>query len=273
MADVSGVKAQTLARMALASGGERLASAAIMREWQNLAGQPFLDEIRDAVGGHMFTGTNTGATFVYDPVTRKYAVTVTGGGGGAGALGGLSDVADSPAYTAGFTLRADGAQFVSARLGYADLSGLPTLGTMAAEAAANYVLASDTRLTNARTPTAHAASHSGGSTDPISLQNLGGAVTAGQVGANIVSPAKMTQVAQGVTLLRTTAATGDLENFATHADGRALMSSSYATDRTNMEVPFRGASGNHVTNLWRGTQAQYDAIGTKDATTIYFVTA
>lgn len=28
---------------------------------------------------------------------------------------------------------------------------------------------------------------------------------------------------------------------------------------------------NTVTNIWRGTQAQYDAIGTKDANTLYFI--
>lgn len=43
--------------------------------------------------------------------------------------------------------------------------------------------------------------------------------------------------------------------------------------RTNLAVPHTGTSPNHITALWRGTQAEYDALPSKDSTTLYVCTA
>lgn len=48
---------------------------------------------------------------------------------------------------------------------------------------------------------------------------------------------------------------------------------SASTAQANLNVPDRGPSGNEVLAFWRGTQSQYDALPTKLATTIYFITA
>ena len=54
--------------------------------------------------------------------------------------------------------------------------------------------------------------------------------------------------------------------------GRALLDDAdAAAQRVTLAVPYRGASGEEITGLWRGTQAQYDAIGTKDSTRLYVI--
>jgi hypothetical protein len=56
------------------------------------------------------------------------------------------------------------------------------------------------------------------------------------------------------------------------AHGRNLLADSGpAAGRTTLEVPYRGAAGNRISNLWTGTQAQYDAISTKDLETLYII--
>ena len=84
------------------------------------------------------------------------------GAGGASNLNGLSDVTITSPIDA-HTLRHNGTTWINALLAYTDLSGRPTLGTAAAlavpasgdAAAGEVVKGSDTRLTNARTPSAH----------------------------------------------------------------------------------------------------------------------
>lgn len=66
---------------------------------------------------------------------------------------------------------------VAATGAYSDLTGKPTLGTAAAKdipatgdaTTAQVVFGTDSRLTNARTPTAHAASHAAAGSDPLTL--------------------------------------------------------------------------------------------------------
>jgi hypothetical protein len=73
-----------------------------------------------------------------------------------------------------------------------------------------------------------------------------------------------------------TAAIGVLQGQQTAARSVATGgtgATSTAAARTSLGVPFGGTSPNDVTALWRGTQAEYDALPSKVATTIYFVTA
>jgi|GEM_PF-6254648 len=63
---------------------------------------------------------------------------------------------------------------------YSDLTGLPTLGTSAAKdipatgnaSSSQVVYGTDTRLSDARTPSAHASSHKSGGTDAVKLDEL-----------------------------------------------------------------------------------------------------
>lgn len=74
---------------------------------------------------------------------------------------------------------------------YSDLSGTPTLGTAAAlnvpstgdAATGEVVKGSDTRLTNARTPSAHKTSHATGGTDALSASDVGAVPTSRTVSA------------------------------------------------------------------------------------------
>lgn len=52
------------------------------------------------------------------------------------------------------------------------------------------------------------------------------------------------------------------------ADARYILISTYNNGMANK---VNNASGQSLT-LWKGTQSQYDAIGTKDANTIYVIT-
>jgi hypothetical protein len=66
-----------------------------------------------------------------------------------------------------------------AQVDYSNLTGTPTLGTAAAKdipasgnaSSTQVVYGSDTRLTDARTPSAHAASHASAGSDPVTLAN------------------------------------------------------------------------------------------------------
>ncbi len=63
--------------------------------------------------------------------------------------------------------------------GASGTASLRTLGTGAAQACAG----NDSRLSDSRTPTAHATSHSSGGSDPITVSNLAGSVAAAQMPA------------------------------------------------------------------------------------------
>lgn len=67
-------------------------------------------------------------------------------------------------------------------------------------------IGNDSRLSDARTPTAHAASHAAAGSDPLT-------VTTGMIAANAVDNTKLAQVASGIVLGRATAATGNVENL------------------------------------------------------------
>lgn len=89
--------------------------------------------------------------------------------------------------------------------------GLGTSATLnvpaAGDAAATEVVkGNDTRMTNSRTPSAHAASHTAGGADQIT-------VAAGNITANVVDNTKLATVATGTLHGRVTAGTGNVENL------------------------------------------------------------
>jgi hypothetical protein len=94
----------------------------------------------------------------------------------AGLYGDISASALKSALTIG-AADVSGLATVAASGSYNDLSNKPTLGTAAAldvspsgdASSGQVVKGDDSRLTNSRTPTAHAASHASGGSDPISI--------------------------------------------------------------------------------------------------------
>ncbi len=78
-----------------------------------------------ALGGSDITldAINKMILLYYEAAVSKWLLIGGGGAGGASQLSDLSDVS-SVLYTAGFVLRADGAGYVSARLGHADLDSV-----------------------------------------------------------------------------------------------------------------------------------------------------
>lgn len=54
------------------------------------------------------------------------------------------------------------------------------------------------------------------------------------------------------------------------ADG-GTGASSAGTARTNLDVPYRGATGHRISTLWTGTAAEYAALGSYDSETLYVV--
>ena len=80
-----------------------------------------------------------------------------------------------------------------------------------------------------------------------------------------------------------TTLTGAVANGADLIEAVDISDTTMATSGTNKSMTlaefllFLSASGlviggNGATTLWKGTQAQYDAIGTKDGNTVYVVT-
>jgi microcystin-dependent protein len=96
----------------------------------------------------------------------------------------------------------------------------------------------DARFTDARTPTAHAASHAFGAGDPIT-------VSTGNIAANAVTNAKLAQVATATFKGRITAATGDPEDL-TATQATSLLDT-FTTALKGL-VP---ASGGGTTNFLR----------------------
>jgi hypothetical protein len=165
-----------------------------------------------------------------------------GGGGGSGSLlavNNLSDVANvatsrsnlglggaatlNVGTTAGTVAAGDDSRITGAAQKASNLSdlasattartnlGLGTSAVLNAPAAGNaaateVVKGSDTRLTDARTPSAHAATHTAGGSDQIT-------VAAGNISANVVDNTKLATVATATFKGRTTAGTGNVEDL------------------------------------------------------------
>lgn len=109
------------------------------------------------------------------------------------------------------------------------------------------VAADDPRLTDARTPTAHAATHAAGGSDPITPESIGAATSAqGVLADSAVQPGDLAAVA-------TSGAYGDLTGTPSIPDVSDVVRS------------------DDVTTVAAVTQAVYDGL-TPDGSTLYVVT-
>ena len=114
------------------------------------------------------------------------------------------------------------------KLAPADIDTLAELNAIVADA--TLIDTGDSRLSDARTPTAHAASHNNGGGDPLSLANLAGDLTlsrisdsgalaalatvnTAQIDNNAVTNAKLADVAQDTLKGRVSAGSGDPEDL------------------------------------------------------------
>jgi len=139
----------------------------------------------DAAAGEVVKGSDTRLTDARTPTSHSHAST---------------DVSDSTATGRSVLTAADaaaartaiGAGTSSFDGAYSSLTGKPTLGTAAAlnvpatgdAAAGEVVKGSDSRLTDARTPSAHASSHADGGGDELDVSDLAsGSATSGQLPA------------------------------------------------------------------------------------------
>lgn len=223
----------------------------------------------------------------------------SGGGGGAGSLlaaNNLSDVASAATSrsnlglggastlnvgtTAGTVAAGDDSRITGAAQKASNLSDLASaatartnlgLGTAAVvnvpaagnAAATEAVKGNDTRLTDARTPSAHAATHTAGGSDQIT-------VATGNISNNAVDNTKLATVATATFKGRTTAGTGNVEDM-TATQATALLNTFSSTLKGLVPL-----SGGGTTNFLRadGTWAAPTATpGAGSVTNAMFSTA
>ncbi|NBW16650.1 MAG: hypothetical protein EBR82_52605 [Caulobacteraceae bacterium] len=163
----------------------------------------------------------------------------------------------------------------------------------------------DSRLSNPRTPTSHAATHATGAADPIAPADIG-AATSGHVHGNITSAGQI-GTTSGLPIM--TSASGLLvagafgasagtvcqgndarlsdsrtpnTHAASHASGGSDAVTLAISQVTNLQTLLDGKVASNVTgiagavaitNVVKVTQAQYDAIASPSATTLYVIVA
>ena len=165
--------------------------------------------------------------------------------------------ADSAVQPAGLTKAAVG-------LGNADNTSDDDkpVSTAAAAALAGKVDTTDSRLSDARTPTAHKSTHATGGTDALSPADIGAATAAqGAKADTAVQPAGLTKAAVGL---------GNADNT---SDANKPVSTATATAlEGKVGTVTTGITGaGQITNMVSISQANYDAIPTKNAQTLYVI--
>jgi hypothetical protein len=135
-------------------------------------------------------------------------------------------------------------------------------GSAAATALAGKVDSTDTRLSDPRTPTAHKTSHATGGTDALTPADIGAATAAqGAKADSAVQPAGLTKAAVGL---------GNADNT---SDADKPISTATATALAGkVGTVTTGITGaGQITNMVSISQANYDAIPTKNAQTLYVI--
>ena len=160
-----------------------------------------LDVAQPGVAG--VTGGDASAVVVVDDVNVAVTVTTTGGGGAVDSVNGqtgvvvlgAADVSADPAGTAAGLV--DDLSGVTAPATARSNLGLGTAAVAdTGTGAANVIVGSDARLTDARTPTTHAATHADGGSDEISID-------ASQITSGTVATARLgSGTADATTFLR-----------------------------------------------------------------------
>jgi len=162
------------------------------------------------------------ALFVIKAYVDNSIAAIPGGGGGGvtahSALTGLTVGNDHTQY-----------QLSSAKgaaSGYASLDAsvlVPIAQIPTGTTGTTVTVGNDSRLSNARTPTAHVGTHSDIGTDPIIMGgDLTGGANSAVIATNAVSNTKLAQIATATIKGRTTAGTGNVEDL-TPTQGRTVL--------------------------------------------------
>jgi hypothetical protein len=142
---------------------------------------------------------------------------------------------------------------------------------------ADLVLTGDARLSDARTPTAHKSTHAIGGTDVLSLSDIGAYAASNPsnfvdaTGAAAAAPVQSVAGKTGaVTLAKADVGLGNVDNT-TDLNKPISTATQTALDAKVSSDPTGITGADQITNMVSLTQAEYDAIGTKSATTFYVI--
>lgn len=189
----------------------------------------WLREYVDANAGGGATGALLAANNLSDLVSVVSARTNLGLGGAAvlnvGILTGTVAAGDDSRITGAAQKANNLSDLANAATARTNL-GLGTAATLNVAATGNaavgeVVKGDDTRLTNSRTPSAHASTHTNGGSDPIT-------VATGNISNNAVDNTKLATVATATFKGRTTAGTGNVEDL-TATQATALLNTFTST--------------------------------------------
>lgn len=156
------------------------------------------ETVQDIVGAFIVAGTNV--TVTYNDTANTFTINATAGGGGSTDPEIVRDVIGAAMVAgsgiqitvndAGDTITIASTAVLPTRQviagtglnGGGDLSADRTLSVAYGTTAGSAAQGNDSRLSNARTPTAHASTHASGGSDPLAVTNLGvGSLADGQM--------------------------------------------------------------------------------------------